>query len=185
MSSIFEMHSIGIVHSPFQKAMGTPVQPFAAAQFKGGAMPFDFNADLESPQIDARGGCGSLELIPRWVDALQDLDGFSHIWVLFWCHLSGEPHSKVLPYRDTVERGLFATRVPARPNPIGISCVRIRAVEGRFIHVAEMDILNETPILDIKPYIPLYDLRLDAQNGWLDSPTAMPGAMQADERFSR
>jgi tRNA-Thr(GGU) m(6)t(6)A37 methyltransferase TsaA len=183
--NVFEIHPIGIVHSPFTQAQGTPVQPFAAAQMGHGAQAFNTQTNLEEIQVDVNGGCGSLEIHAEWIGALQDLDGFSHIWVLFWCNQANQPKPKVLPYRDTIERGLFATRVPARPNPIGISCVRIRAVHGRMVHVSEMDMLDGTPIVDIKPYVPEYDVREGVQRGWLASPSARTGVVLADGRFAR
>jgi len=90
-----------------------------------------------------------------------------------------------VPYRDTRERGLFSTRAPARPNPIGISCLRVLGVRGRFVHVAEMDLLDGSPILDIKPYVTEYDSFPEAKTAWLADPTVMPGAMWADGRFER
>lgn len=176
-------NAIGQVHSPFTTAMGTPVQPYAAAVHQGGAPTWDSSRDATKPVLDVRGGCGSLQIIPEWSEALQDLDGFSHIWVLFLCHKGNAPTPLVTPYRDTIARGLFSTRVPARPNPIGMSCVRIRAVHAPWVHVCEMDILDGTPILDIKPYVPEYDHRENPTRGWLESPTATQGIMHADLRF--
>jgi len=185
MKNVFEIHPIGIVHSPFKEAVGTPVQPFAAAQLGGGAPPLSLHTTLDVIQVDTNGGCGTLEINPEWIEALQDLDGYSHIWVLFWCHQSNQAKPKVIPYRDTIARGLFATRAPSRPNPIGISCVRIRAVHGNFVHVSELDILDGTPIVDIKPYVPEYDVRENVKCGWLDLPTARKGVIQADGRFAK
>ncbi len=97
-----QLKQIGVVHSPFHRAAGTPVQPFCAA-----------------------GTEGQIEVFDAYLDGLQDLDGFQRIWVLFWCHRARRPKLRVIPYRDTVAHGLFATRAPSRPNPIGLSTVRL------------------------------------------------------------
>ncbi len=174
--------SIGTVHSPWLEPKGTPVQSFSAWNENGGWQrgPED---ELAAPYADIRGGRGTLEIVPEWEEALADLDGYSHIWVFFWLDRSVPPMPKVLPYRDTVERGLFSTRAPSRPNPIGLSCVRLISVQGRFVHVAGLDILDGTPLLEIKPYIPDYDAFPYASRGWLTSATASQGTVHADNRF--
>lgn len=174
--------AIGTIHSPFRHASGTPVQPFAARTHLGGWDPVA-EALPEAPFVQESGGRGTLEIAPQWLKALDDLEGFSRIWIFFWCHRGARARPRVKPYRDTVERGLFATRAPARPNPIGLSCVRLLGVRGRFIHVAELDALDGSPLLDIKPYVPAYDSFPDVKIGWLQSPTAKKGAMHADGRF--
>ncbi len=151
---------IGIVHSPFQQALGTPVQPFCA-----------------------EGAEGQIELFDPYVEGLQDLDGFQRIWVLFWCHRASRPKLTVIPYRDTVEHGLFATRAPARPNPIGLSSVRLQAISGNLLRVGELDILDGTPVLDIKPYVSQYDSYRAQRCGWLSGDRAQNGFR--DERFER
>ena len=176
-----EVEAVGIVHSPFTKATGTPVQNFAARRHAGGAVA---SADLpEGPRRDEKGGTGTVEIVARWQEALADLDGCDRIWLLFWADRSAEPKPRVVPYRDTRERGLFSTRAPARPNPIGISCLHLLGIRGRFLHVDELDILDGTPVLDIKPYVPEYDCFPDARLGWLAEPTVRRGAMWADDRF--
>jgi tRNA-Thr(GGU) m(6)t(6)A37 methyltransferase TsaA len=176
--------AIGTVHSPFRQAGGTPVQPFAARTHLGGWDPVA-EALPDAPFTQESGGRGTLEVDEHWTDALADLEGFSRIWIFFWCHRSSAANPSVTPYRDTVERGLFATRAPARPNPIGLSCVRLLGVRGRFVHVAELDALDGSPLLDIKPYVPIYDSFPDVKIGWLDAPTARPGAIHADGRFEK
>lgn len=99
---------------------------------------------------------------------LRDLDGFSHVWVLFWCHHSRGYNDLVVPPRDTRKRGLFATRAPNRPNPIGLSALRLLRVDKRRLVVGDHDLLDGTPILDVKPYIAAYDARPDARAGWVD-----------------
>ena len=88
---------------------------------------------------------------------LQDLGGFSHLWVLSWFHLARGYRSQVMPPRDTRKRGVFATRAPQRPNPIGLSCVRLVCIDKRRLHIADHDLLDGTPVLDLKPYLPYAD----------------------------
>lgn len=179
----YPISPIGIVHSPFVQAQGTPVQPFAAREHLGGCadpleLPF-------APRTSAQGGVGTLEINAEWEEALLHLEGFSRAWILFWCHRSAPAQKVAIPYRDTVPHGLFATRAPARPNPIGLSCVRITGIRGRFVHVAEMDALHGSPLLDIKPYVPLYDSFGEVRCGWLENHENKKLAMHADARFER
>lgn len=137
---------IGIVHSPLRDKQSAPRQPAAA-----------------------RGIEGRIELAarPELEDALTDLERWSHIWVLFWFHHNDTWNAKVLPPRSTIKRGLFATRSPYRPNPIGLSVLRLLKVEGRVLHVADLDLLDQTPVLDIKPYVAYTDAVPSANAGWL------------------
>ena len=148
----YEVHPIGFVRSPFVEKAEVPRQAVA-----GGALGIE----------------GTIEVLPAWEDALDDLEGFDRIWVLFWFHRNGTDRaqptpSKVLPPRSDRKRGLFATRSPHRPNPIGMSAVRLERVEGRVLHVRDLDLLDGTPVLDLKPYIPYADAFPDAHAGWLD-----------------
>lgn len=140
---------IGVVRSPFAERMSAPRQPSAA-----------------------RGVQGSLELFPHvgYEHALEDLASFRFIWVLFWFHKNQSFRRKVLPPRSQRRRGVFATRSPYRPNPIGLSAVELLGVEGIVLRVQNLDILDGTPILDLKPYIPYSDAIPSATNGWLDEP---------------
>lgn len=174
---------IGTIHSAFTEARGTPVQPFAARDHLGGIEP---PMDLPAgPRTHPCGGIGTLEIVPEWEEALLHLDGFSRIWILFWCHRSAPASKIAIPYRDTVPHGIFATRAPARPNPIGLSCVRLLGIHGRFIHVAEMDALHGSPLLDIKPFVPLYDSFGEVRCGWLEGHENKNLAMHADARFEQ
>ena len=155
-----QLTQIGVIHSPFDRATGTPVQPFCAG-----------------------GTEGRIEVFDPYLDGLQDLDGFQRIWVLFWCHRSNRPRMKVIPYRDSVAHGLFATRAPSRPNPIGLSTVRLHEIIGNMLHIGELDILDGTPVLDIKPYVSQYDSYPAQQCGWLDEKRAKKGVIVADDRF--
>lgn len=138
--------------------MGTPIQPAYAMQSIGTVV---VNPDLES--------------------ALVDIEHFERIWLFYWFHQAGPYAPKVIPYRDTREHGLFATRSPCRPNPIGISVVRLLYLEGTTLHVKGLDILDGTPLLDIKPYIPEYDAYPTSKAGWFDE--AQQDRQIADMRF--
>jgi tRNA-Thr(GGU) m(6)t(6)A37 methyltransferase TsaA len=176
--------AVGTVHSPFRQALGAPVQPFAARTHLGGWDPVA-EALPEAPFTHESGGRGTLEVDSLWQEALADLEGFSRVWILFWCRRGASAEASSARCRDTVERGLFSTRAPARPNPIGMSCVRLLGVRGRFVHVAELDVLDGSSLLDIKPYVPLYDSFPDERIGWLRSPTARGGILHADDRVER
>jgi tRNA (adenine37-N6)-methyltransferase len=155
-----QLNPIGIIHTPFQQATGTPIQPSRAA-----------NAE------------GFVELSQCYVDGLKDLEGFDRLWLVYWFDRACAPKMQVVPYRDTVPHGIFATRVPARPNPIGISCVKLLRVEGHILRLAEVDILDGTPLLDIKPYVPHYDNYAVQRCGWLDHVPDVP--VVADSRFEK
>ena len=114
-----------------------------------------------------RGGTGTIELRQGLQNGLADLAGFSHVWVVFWCHLARGFRSRVVPPRDTEKRGVFATRAPQRPNPIGLSCVRLLAVRKRVLTIGDHDILDGTPVLDLKPYLPYCDSIADAAVGYV------------------
>ena len=115
-----------------------------------------------------RGAAGEIHLRQGLQNCLEDLDGFSHVWVVFWFHLARGFRSRVVPPRDTKKRGLFATRAPQRPNPIGISCVRLVRIDKRVLHIADHDMLDGTPVLDLKPYLPYCDSVPDAKLGYVD-----------------
>lgn len=151
---------IGIVHTPFQESKGTPIQPRMAD-----------------------GQTGTVEVFPEYTEALQDLDGFDRIWLVCWLHRATTPQLRVKPYLDNKERGLFATRAPSRPNPIGISAVRLLGIDGNILQVADVDILDDTPLLDIKPYTPHFDCFEGVRSGWLDESDRK--RRRADDRFQR
>jgi tRNA-Thr(GGU) m(6)t(6)A37 methyltransferase TsaA len=136
---------IGIIHSPFTETTGTPIQP-----------------------CFADGAAGHVELFEEYAPGLADLDGFSHIHLIYHFHRSIGFSLKLTPYLDDTERGLFATRSPRRPNPIGLSVVRLERVEGRLLHVADLDVIDGTPLLDIKPFNPRVDHRGASSVGWME-----------------
>jgi len=151
---------IGIISTPFQEPKGTPIQPKAAA-----------------------GAMGTVKVFPEYCQGLQDLDGFSHIFLLYHFHHCQGFSLLVKPFLDEVPRGVFATRAPARPNPIGLSLVRLDRIERDMLHVREVDILDGTPLLDIKPFVPQFDTRDQARIGWLTDNLEKLKNMRDDGRF--
>jgi len=142
-----DMQSIGVVHSNYHERFATPRQPVLEA-----AQPAEIHLNAGS----------------NLHQALQDLDGFSHIWVIYWMHLNKGWNPTVIPPRGPkIRRGLFATRAPHRPNSIGLSAVRLKKIEGRILHIEGHDMLDGTPVLDIKPYLPYADAIDAASSGWL------------------
>lgn len=152
---------IGICRSPWKSQESTPIQPAAA-----------------------KDTAGTLEIYEQYRGGLADLDGFSHIIVLFHLHKSAPYRLKVVPYLDTEERGVFSTRAPSRPNSIGLSTVRIISVEGNIIHITGVDMLDGSPVLDIKPYIPKLDSIKTEKTGWLSRREKGFEHSKADRRFS-
>ncbi len=127
-----------------------------------------FGEKVEAPRQGTAGGAaGTVEVLPPYQDALEDLDGFERIWLLFWFDRAEGWKPKVLPPRSERKRGVFATRSPHRPNPIGMTAVRLERVDGLVLHVRDLDLVDGTPILDIKPYIPYADAFPEAGAGWL------------------
>jgi tRNA-Thr(GGU) m(6)t(6)A37 methyltransferase TsaA len=154
---MFELAPIGLIHSPHRQAAGTPIQ----ARF-------------------AEGIEGTVEVFPEFAAGVRDLEGFDRIWLLYWFDRAQPAQLEVVPYRDTQTRGVFATRAPSRPNPIGLSCVRLLAVDGARLRVADLDVLDGTPLLDIKPYLPECDVFPVERIGWW---ARAMGARLADDRF--
>lgn len=148
----FAMQPIGVVRSPYTERFGTPRQPGVAEQVKGDAL---------LP--------GRIELLAGLEEGLAGLERFDRIWCLFVFHLNRGHGLTVRSPRDqSGDHGLFATRSPHRPCPIGLSCLRLTGIEGRVLHVLGIDILDHTPVLDIKPYLPYADAFPDARVGWLE-----------------
>ena len=145
LASELVVRPIGVVHSPFREKREAPRQPAAS---------------------EAR---GTIELFrdSGFEHALSDLERWSHLWVLFWFHLNEGFRPKVLPPRSARRRGVFSTRSPHRPNPIGLSAVKLERVNGLVLEVSGLDMLDETPVLDLKPYVAYTDAIGDANGGWL------------------
>jgi tRNA-Thr(GGU) m(6)t(6)A37 methyltransferase TsaA len=140
--SEFVMRPIGVIHTPFTDTSQTPIQ---------------------SSISDA---IGQVEVYPEFTDGLQDVEGFSHVHLLYAFHCSAGYALRVKPFLDDNVRGLFATRHPCRPNPIGLSVVRLLARHGNVLEVEGVDVFDGTPLLDIKPYVPDFDVRTDVKTGW-------------------
>jgi len=155
-----EYTPIGIIHSPFLELEDMPIQP------SGGA-----------------GIMGTVDVFEAFQAGLMDLDGFSHIILLYHFHASHSYKLKVVPFLDSESRGLFATRAPKRPNPIGISIVKLEKVEDGVLHIRNVDILNDTPLLDIKPYVPEFDAQVDVRIGWLKKIGKTVAGCKSDDRF--
>ena len=152
---------IGTIRSPFTSLAGMPIQP-------GGA----------------RDVLGRLELDPALAPGLADLDGFSHIYLLYLFHASTGYDLTVTPFLDHTPRGLFATRAPRRPNPIGLSVVEVVSVAGNVVTVRGIDVLDGTPLLDIKPYAPAFDAPAGpVRAGWMEGRASAVAAARADDRF--
>jgi tRNA-Thr(GGU) m(6)t(6)A37 methyltransferase TsaA len=156
------VHPIGTIHSPFTQQAGTPTQP------------------RSSPGTEGR-----VTVLPEYAAGLLDLEGFERIWLVYWFDRAKSPELAVIPYHDTKPHGLFATRAPARINPIGISTVRLLAVDGAELRVGEIDVLDGTPLIDIKPYIPEFDAYPEAYAGWLAKAPRVTGPVKADGRFAK
>jgi tRNA-Thr(GGU) m(6)t(6)A37 methyltransferase TsaA len=155
-------HPIGIIHTPFKKPAGVPIQPSAAAGIQG-----------------------TINIYPDYVEGLADLAGFSHIILLYHFHLSKKYSLKVIPYMDEQLRGVFATRAPARPNAIGLSAVRLLKIEKAVLFIENVDLVDGTPLLDIKPYVPEFD-RFEIQKiGWLKDNISRLEKIRGDERFKK
>lgn len=153
---------IGIIHSPFKKPEGTPIQAAAAKGVKG-----------------------LVEIFPEYVDGLKDLDGFSHIILIYHFHLARKKLLLVKPFLDDELRGVFATRAPSRPNPIGLSVVKLNGVEENILYIENVDILDGTPLLDIKPCIPEFDFCRVERTGWIEKRIHRMDSRKDDGRFSK
>lgn len=157
---MIELKPIGIIHTPFSRPEGMPIQPKGAA-----------------------GISGTIELFEEYHEGLKDLDGFSHIILLYHFHRSHGFKLQVVPFMDSGLRGLFATRAPKRPNPIGISVVQLDKIENGVLHVKNVDIMDGTPLLDIKPYVPEFDHPQDVRTGWLEQAGKTVSGRKSDDRF--
>jgi tRNA-Thr(GGU) m(6)t(6)A37 methyltransferase TsaA len=153
---------IGIIHSPFKGSRGVPIQPKAAKSVKG-----------------------TVELFDEFKEGLADLDGFSHVILIYHFHLSEDYALKVKPFLDNIRRGLFATRAPRRPNPIGISVVQLDRIDGTTLHISNVDIVDGTPLLDIKPYVPEFEREIDVRVGWLTGKSRRAKDTFSDDRFNK
>jgi tRNA-Thr(GGU) m(6)t(6)A37 methyltransferase TsaA len=157
---LIEYRPIGTIHSPFKDLAGMPIQP---------------SSDLSAS--------GTVEIFPEFVPGLKDLDGFSHLILLYHLHRAGPSKLEVTPFLDSKKHGIFATRAPTRPNPIGLSVVSLISIEANILRVDNLDILDGTPLLDIKPYIPEFDYQPQARIGWLGQASGKAKHTASDDRF--
>jgi tRNA-Thr(GGU) m(6)t(6)A37 methyltransferase TsaA len=160
MNSI-RYHPIGIIHTHHKAPEGTPIQA-----------------------AGAKGVAGRIEIFPEHTAGLADLTGFSHIIILYHFHLSKKYSLKVKPFLDDQQRGLFATRAPSRPNPIGLSVVRLIGITENNLEVQDVDMVDGSPLLDIKPYVPEFDVREVDQIGWIGKKAGKIEEVLDDGRFS-
>lgn len=151
---------IGVIHTPYKQKEGMPIQPAGAA-----------------------GVPGTVEIFSDYTAGLKDLDGFSHIILLYHFHQSKGYDLTVVPFLDDQPHGLFATRAPRRPNPIGLSIVRLDQIEGSTLRISNIDVLDGTPLLDIKPYVPAFDQHTNARSGWIEDTGNKVVDYSADDRF--
>ena len=151
---------IGVVHSPFRHMKGTPIQG-----------------------VFAPDAAGTVEVFEEYADGLQDVDLFSHLYLLYCFDRAGPYQLTCVPFLDDQPHGIFATRAPRRPNAIGLSIVRLVSRAGRLLQVAELDVLDGTPLLDIKPYVPQMDHRPQAASGWVKDTGRKATRRGADQRF--
>jgi tRNA-Thr(GGU) m(6)t(6)A37 methyltransferase TsaA len=151
---------VGVVRSAFTRLEGMPLQSVAAQEVSG-----------------------RIEIRPELAPGLRDLDGFSHVHLITHLHHGAPGGLEVMPFLDDTVRGIFATRSPRHPNPIGLSVVRLDRVEGATLHVTDLDLLDGTPVLDVKPYVPEFDAIAAERTGWLHEAAARVHEVRADARF--
>jgi tRNA (adenine37-N6)-methyltransferase len=155
------INPIGIIHTPHSDVKNMPIQPVAA-----------------------EGICGYIELLPEYAAGLKDIEGFSHLTLLYHFHKISGYELEVMPFMDTVMHGIFSTKAPKRPNAIGLSTVKLLRVKGNIIHIEQVDMLDGTPLIDIKPFYPRYDNRENVEIGWLEKNKNLPlEKLRSDERF--
>lgn len=157
---IITYRPIGIIRSPFEDIDNVPIQPTAAEGIRG-----------------------SVEVFDEFLAGLRDLDGFSHIFLLYHLHRVSRTRMVVTPFLDREPRGVFSTRAPTRPNPVGLSVVRLLGIEGATLQVENLDVVDGTPLLDIKPYIPQFDHQPADRTGWFAESRDRLRGKRSDDRF--
>jgi len=155
-----ELNPIGKIHTPFKQREGMPIQPTGAKDIQG-----------------------SIEIFDPFKEGLKDLDGFSHIILLYAFDRSKDYDLQVVPFMDDTLRGVFATRAPKRPNPIGLSIVKLDRIENQTLYVQNIDVLDGTPLLDIKPYVPDFDRPENVRAGWVEQSKDKVSTKKSDDRF--
>lgn len=156
---------IGNIYTPFKKVAGMPIQPVGASGIKG-----------------------KIEIFPEFIEGIKDLEGFSHVILIYHFHKANDFELHTTPFLDTKKRGIFATRAPGRPNPVGISVVKLTGIEENILDVEDIDVLDNTPLIDIKPYIPAIDIPGQPENihtGWFISDKNGVSKAKSDGRFNK
>jgi tRNA-Thr(GGU) m(6)t(6)A37 methyltransferase TsaA len=156
----FTIQSIGIIHTQHTDPLQTPIQP-----------------------VFSKGMRGQVTLFLDYVDGLADLDGFSHIYLFYYFDRSTMTKMRVKPYLDDKARGIFATRAPHRPNKIGMSLVRLLAVRDNVLEIDGADMLDKTPLIDIKPYIDRFDPKEAVRSGWQDQISDDVASLRGTRKF--
>ncbi|MBN1183819.1 MAG: tRNA (N6-threonylcarbamoyladenosine(37)-N6)-methyltransferase TrmO [Bacteroidales bacterium] len=155
------INPIGVIHTPYKEINNMPIQPASADGIKG-----------------------YIELFPEYVEGIKDLDGFSHIILLYHFHKVHRYELIVRPFMDITERGVYATRAPRRPNAIGLSTVKLTGIENNIILIEQVDILDGSPLIDIKPFIQRFDNRMKTKSGWFEKRKKLKShQLISDERF--
>jgi tRNA-Thr(GGU) m(6)t(6)A37 methyltransferase TsaA len=162
MSEIITFTPIGIIHTPFSQLEGMPIQP---------------SGEKSAP--------GTIEIYSEFAPGLKDLEGFSHIYLIFYLHQAQFSDLTIKPFLDDLPHGVFATRAPNRPNAIGLSLVSLVRVEGNILFVDNLDILDGTPLLDIKPYVAPFEKVADLRIGWLEGSQEKIRKKTSDDRFTK
>jgi tRNA-Thr(GGU) m(6)t(6)A37 methyltransferase TsaA len=152
---------IGVIHSPFTDLKDMPIQPTGRATAPG-----------------------TVDVFPEFADGLKDLEGFSHVILLYHLHQVRRTDLTVTPFLGSEAHGVFATRAPTRPNPIGLSIVQLTRIEGNRLFLGNIDILDGTPLLDVKPYVPEFDQQTGAKAGWLEAVRGKVKSTKSDDRFT-
>lgn len=160
MKANIHYQPIGIIHSPHKDIKGMPIQPSGAEGIEG-----------------------RVEVFPQFEQGLDDIDGFSHLILLYHFHQVKDVKLTVTPFLDSQPRGLFSTRAPKRPNPIGLSVVKLVRREGTILHIENVDVLDGTPLLDIKPHVPEFVPSFEARVGWLENARGKVQKKRSDDRF--
>ena len=155
-----EFSPIGTIETPFKDREGMPIQPSGAKDIKG-----------------------KIHIDPAYEQGLADIEGFSHLILLYHFHKSKGFDLMVTPFLDTTQRGVFATRAPRRPNAIGLSIVRLLSRKGNVLEIEGIDVLDNTPLIDIKPYVPGFDTKDVTSTGWLEKTQEKARDMKSDTRF--
>jgi tRNA-Thr(GGU) m(6)t(6)A37 methyltransferase TsaA len=158
---MIEYHPIGVILSPFKDVGGMPIQPSGASSAQG-----------------------RIEILPEYEKGLKDLDGFSHVILLYHFHRVKDWEPIVTPFMDSHPRGVFSTRAPKRPNAIGISIVKLLKIDETVLYIENVDILDGTPLLDIKPYVPQFDQYPADRTGWLEQAKGRVREKKSDRRFA-